>query len=854
MTDATDGATALQARLQRQKSHVKLSGKQRGQSIQQLIIKQIRGKGQKLQMAFKAWDTDGSNSIDREEFVQALSSLDIAGGIEDYYSLFDAWDEDHSGEIQYTELLAALSGRRYDKFDAFDADISNRESQIAAAALKAYDEAGAREGKVARAAALDEYDRSVEWLRGRWRAARQAVGVALWLQRKAREDGSSSSSSSSNSSCSNGDGESDDDTLGGKSELAPSAHRHVSFARPTSCRHGEDSAATAAAGVFGARAGLRRASSRRDPSRRRKAHKLNHLAAVETAKLCDLALTLHTSSSGASMLAAENTLREHGVAYEHLRMPPAQLLPLLTEMAFARTVGQSARALHRMPLPRFFGPSEIETRRILRSHPLRESPTFAPALRAASAPPAYLSPADATLMVLVARPPPVPATSTFTGGIVAQGDDLSWLSLLPAGVTYHILQTDALDPAMPQEAQTLLTPPPPPPREPKVAPGAGPGNAAAKAPQKPIGAGQSAAKAVKAASAAATIAARKSAKSTKSAASAAGDAGEVPGPRAPPHRVDYCAAFGYLSFLSLAAKSTEQAEAVRQGRMRTRHVSGHRELKRDKSALTIQDLIHQQLRAKGQRVQDIFRRWDGDKSNSISKDEFRGALTELQVHGDAADFDALFDAWDADGGGTLTYTELINALSGARYDAFVGAPPPPPFPPLLVCTPANPFEHNPRFLDDLAILSRLSAAASAAAATATPMALPPYTPLGVSRGLLPSSTDTPSWSRPEIFCDASGAPQRRELLPLGVAWRELFGESRVLPLWLGHTNGSMFAVSREAALAFRPKREPTMWASVCYANAACLASGGYDPHYSGGIGALCMERLWRYLFVPDDDN
>ena len=64
----------LKARLAREKSHVKVTGKQRGQSIQRQIIKEVRGQGKKLQQAFKQWDTDGSNSIDREEFVQALAN------------------------------------------------------------------------------------------------------------------------------------------------------------------------------------------------------------------------------------------------------------------------------------------------------------------------------------------------------------------------------------------------------------------------------------------------------------------------------------------------------------------------------------------------------------------------------------------------------------------------------------------------------------------------------------------------------------------------------------------------------------------------------------------------------------
>ena len=111
------------ARAERDKAHIQLQGQQRGQSIQHRIKDSLRQSGERLRDLFKKVDVDKSGFIDRDEFSQALRSLKVAGGIEDYYSLFDAWDTDGCGSLQYTEILAALSGHRYDAFDDVDADI-----------------------------------------------------------------------------------------------------------------------------------------------------------------------------------------------------------------------------------------------------------------------------------------------------------------------------------------------------------------------------------------------------------------------------------------------------------------------------------------------------------------------------------------------------------------------------------------------------------------------------------------------------------------------------------------------------------------------------------------------------------
>ena len=232
-------------------------------------------------------------------------------------------------------------------------------------------------------------------------------------------------------------------------------------------------------------------------------------------------------------------------------------------------------------------------------------------------------------------------------------------------------------------------------------------------------------------------------------------------------------------------------------------------------AHTVQERIHQELRKQGARVQDLFRRWDCDRSNTVTRDEFRDALSALGIAGRHADYDALFDMWDVDGSGSLQYTELSRALSGARYDLLLDGHSAPYLPPLLIFAPADPLRVNARFLDDVAILVRLATLAAGASASGGPatkesargtpthgafshsqqvpareareaaLPLPPFTPLGLARSgadgpssTTPLATHMPSWARPEVHCDASGGPHESILLPIGALWRTLFSDRR----------------------------------------------------------------------------
>ena len=126
------------------------------------------------------------------------------------------------------------------------------------------------------------------------------------------------------------------------------------------------------------------------------------------------------------------------------------------------------------------------------------------------------------------------------------------------------------------------------------------------------------------------------------------------------------------------------------------------------------------------------------------------------------------------------------------------------------------------------------------AQVAAARALPPFIPLGLSRGDAPTDTTRPSWSRPEVFCDPSGGPQEATLLPVGALWRRLFGPANPVPLWIGYTPGSVFAVSRTACLAKRPRSEPSRAPSKLYERAA--HAFGLNQRREP-VAELALERL-----------
>ena len=70
------------------------------------------------------------------------------------------------------------------------------------------------------------------------------------------------------------------------------------------------------------------------------------------------------------------------------------------------------------------------------------------------------------------------------------------------------------------------------------------------------------------------------------------------------------------------------------------------------------------LRRGATRVIDLFRRWDGDNSGSITKSEFREAVRHMgfEWFEDQSHVDRVFDDMDLDGDGTIEYKELHKQL------------------------------------------------------------------------------------------------------------------------------------------------------------------------------------------------
>lgn len=143
-----------------------------------------------------------------------------------------------------------------------------------------------------------------------------------------------------------------------------------------------------------------------------------------------------------------------------------------------------------------------------------------------------------------------------------------------------------------------------------------------------------------------------------------------------------------------------------------------------------------------------------------------------------------------------------------------------PLPPLVVCCQADPFDHNPSIVDDLATLARCAATDR----------MPKWTPLG-------------QWTDGErlLHCDASGAPHAQRLLPIGRVWRALFTDARHVPLWLAFTPGACFAVSGKVLL--RPGLPALLETAL---SPACGVSAAVDP-----IAGHVFERLWMYILLDD---
>ena len=513
---------------------------------------------------------------------------------------------------------------------------------------------------------------------------------------------------------------------------------------------------------------------------------------VGASELFDESILTHARAANdarrAAAASARNQLGLQGVCGEHLALPPKASIPLVHEMVFARHVGSSAAARRREPPAASFG----------KEHQWPTMPT-------ASAPPPF----DATLAVVVVA---------YHGD--ATGCGLEWLQELPPRVTAHLMCTGGARVSwLPRQQQTLV-----PPLEPvgvdEAGVKAGGGTGAATAPpeaapgrrvrgeeqvtfatvgmrvqdkralRRPAeGSGKAVQGrgsqgevkppvAAEGRAGAGAAAASRAQEPSSSEAAAAHTAPPIASPMSRPST-----AHAFLEFLACAAENAELIDLLEDPIERERRVlvvASDRDQEQDDS---VQATMLAMLRKEAQRVMDLFKKWDTDHSGTVDRYEFRRALRALKIPGSEEEHGLLFDNWDADGGGSIEYGELLKAMhAGRRYDSLRKRRADPPLPPVIIFTDADPFAHNPSFLQDAQLLLR-----AAAAGRATPR----FVPLG-------------KWKCGErlVHCDPSGAPHSRSLLPIAEVWRDAFGPHRPLPLFLAHVPGAgAFALSKAAALS-----------------------------------------------------
>ena len=79
------------------------------------------------------------------------------------------------------------------------------------------------------------------------------------------------------------------------------------------------------------------------------------------------------------------------------------------------------------------------------------------------------------------------------------------------------------------------------------------------------------------------------------------------------------------------------------------------------------------LHASSARIVDVFRQWDSDGSGTVSKKEFRKAVSAMGLVATPGEADALYDLFDPDKSGAIDYREMKKLLRRGVTDADVAA-------------------------------------------------------------------------------------------------------------------------------------------------------------------------------------
>ena len=161
------------------------------------------------------------------------------------------------------------------------------------------------------------------------------------------------------------------------------------------------------------------------------------------------------------------------------------------------------------------------------------------------------------------------------------------------------------------------------------------------------------------------------------------------------------------------------------------------ELHADNASYTVSEQLRDALNSNLARVIDLFHEWDANSDGLISKGEFRKALMVLGLRASSHEMDALFNEFDTDRGGFISYRELRTQLRRRYTDNT----PKPPRPPIWAANPRLVVAKVPvaSLMDDVvgapaavadAAASSDDAAAAAAAAGLSPSGSPEPKRLG----------------------------------------------------------------------------------------------------------------------------
>jgi len=93
---------------------------------------------------------------------------------------------------------------------------------------------------------------------------------------------------------------------------------------------------------------------------------------------------------------------------------------------------------------------------------------------------------------------------------------------------------------------------------------------------------------------------------------------------------------------------------------------------------SIADQLRVALHTNLRKVSELFAEWDGDRSGSITREEFRRGMHTLKLKATVDDMDSVFDSMDPDKSGTIIYSELYSLCHASFLSSPKLAPKPAP--------------------------------------------------------------------------------------------------------------------------------------------------------------------------------